>query len=118
MFTPLLFDLFNVSRSGTTRAKPSIMKKHAKAHHEKVTEHAKHLLAATSHITESKVAEAHNKLSELLESAKDSVEYVEERAEEAAKQATTYIKEKPLQAVGLAIGIGALLGFCIARRNK
>jgi ElaB/YqjD/DUF883 family membrane-anchored ribosome-binding protein len=93
------------------------MKKHAKAHHEKVSEHAKSLLAATSHITDSKVAEAHSKLSELLDSAKESVEYVEEKAAETAKQATEYIREKPLHAIGLAIGIGALLGFCIARRK-
>ena len=91
---------------------------HTRAHHhEKVKEHAKHLLAATSHITDSKVSEAHGKLSELLDDAKESIEYVEEKAVEAAKQTTEYIREKPLQAVGIAVAVGALLGFCIARRK-
>jgi ElaB/YqjD/DUF883 family membrane-anchored ribosome-binding protein len=91
---------------------------HSRAHHhEKVKEHAKSLLAATSHITDSKVSEAHGKLSELLDDARESIDYVEEKAVEAAKQTTEYIREKPMQAVGLAIAVGALLGFCIARRK-
>ena len=90
---------------------------HARAHHENVKHHAKSLLAATSHITDTKVAEAHGKLSELLDDAKESLEYVEEKAAEGVRQTTEYIREKPMHAVGLAIGIGALLGFCIARRK-
>jgi ElaB/YqjD/DUF883 family membrane-anchored ribosome-binding protein len=95
------------------------MKKHnrASAHHEKVSEHARSLVAATAHIADSKVAEAREKLSELMENAKDAVEYVEERAVETAKQTDEFIREKPYHAVGLAIGLGALIGFCIARRK-
>jgi ElaB/YqjD/DUF883 family membrane-anchored ribosome-binding protein len=95
------------------------MKKHTKtsAHHEKVSDHARSLVAATAHITDSKVAEAREKLSELMENAKDAIEYVEDKAVETAKQTDEFIREKPYQAVGLAIGIGALIGFCVARRK-
>ena len=95
------------------------MKKHsnASAHHEKVSTHARSLIAATSHIAESKVAEAREKLSEVVENAREAVEYVEEKAIETAKQTDEFIREKPYQAVGLAVGIGALIGFCIARRK-
>ena len=86
-------------------------------HHEQVKEHARGLVAATSHIADSKVAEAREKLSEIMESAQEAVEYAEEKAVEAAKQTDHFIREKPYQAVGLAIGIGALLGFCLARRK-
>jgi len=95
------------------------MKKHTRAsvHHERVSEHARALIAATSHIADSKVAEAREKLSEMVESAKDAIEYVEEKAVETAKQTDHFIREKPYQAVGIAVGIGALIGFCIARRK-
>ena len=95
------------------------MKKHSKAavHHERVTDHARALVAATSHIADAKVAEAREKLSEVVENAKEAIEYVEEKAKKTAKQTDEFIREKPYQAVGVAIGIGALIGFCIARRK-
>lgn len=93
------------------------MKKNRHQHHEKVTEHAQALVAATGHIAEEKVAAARAKLTDLIESAKDGYEYVEEKAVAGAKEADAFIREKPYQAVGLAIGVGALIGFCIARRK-
>jgi ElaB/YqjD/DUF883 family membrane-anchored ribosome-binding protein len=93
------------------------MKKHSRSteHDQRVSDHAKSLIAATSHLTDSKVAEAREKPSEVIDSAKAAVEYVEERAVDTVKQTDEFIREKPYQAVGLAIGIGTLIGFCIAR---
>jgi len=95
------------------------MKKHSRAaaHHDRVSDHAKSLVAATAHIADSKVAEAREKLSAVMENAKDALEYVEEKAVETAKQTDEFIREKPYQAVGLAVGVGVLLGFCLARRK-
>jgi ElaB/YqjD/DUF883 family membrane-anchored ribosome-binding protein len=94
------------------------MKKHTRAvHHERVQDHAKSLIHATAHIADSKVAEAREKLSEVIESAKEAFEYVEERAVETAKATDEYIREKPYQAIGIGVAVGVLIGFCIARRK-
>jgi ElaB/YqjD/DUF883 family membrane-anchored ribosome-binding protein len=96
------------------------MKRHKRdgvSHHEHVTDHAQALVAATGHIVEEKVVQARDRLSKIIDEAKDGLDFVEDKAIEKAKQADVFIRERPYQAVGLAIGIGALLGFCIARRK-
>jgi ElaB/YqjD/DUF883 family membrane-anchored ribosome-binding protein len=93
--------------------------KHVAAHHhDNLKTHAKALVHATSHIADNKVTEARNKLSDLVESVSDSVEEVEHAALQKAKQADQFIKENPYKTAGIALGIGALLGFLILRRNK
>jgi ElaB/YqjD/DUF883 family membrane-anchored ribosome-binding protein len=97
------------------------MKKHKRVvaahHHEKVTDHAKALIAATEHIADDKIAMARKKLVELIEDAKEGIEYIEEKAVEGAKQVDEFVHENPYQAVGIAIGVGALIGYLIARRK-
>jgi ElaB/YqjD/DUF883 family membrane-anchored ribosome-binding protein len=94
------------------------MKKQVKqVHHEKVAKHAESLLMATAHIADEKVAEARKKLNEVIESAKDAYEYVEDKAVETAHHADEYIREKPYQSIGIALGVGALIGYLIARRK-
>ena len=84
---------------------------------EHVADHAKALVAATSHIAEQKVADARDRLAAIIDEAKEGVEYIEEKAIEGAKEADAFVRNKPYQAVGLAIGVGALIGFCFARRK-
>jgi len=86
-------------------------------HENDVTQHARSLIAATSHLADEKIADARAKLSEVVENAQEAVEYVEERAVATAKRTDEFIREKPYQAVGVAIGIGALLGYLFARRK-
>ena len=86
-------------------------------HHEEVTQHARALVAATGHIAEEKVAAARERLSEIVESAKDGLEYVEDKAIEGAREANAFIREKPYQAVGLGIALGALIGYAFSRRK-
>jgi ElaB/YqjD/DUF883 family membrane-anchored ribosome-binding protein len=82
-----------------------------------LVEDARALLTATVNVAEEKVVTARKRLSEALESAKDSCGRMQEKAVEGAKIADKTVHEHPYQAIGIAFGIGALLGFLAARRN-
>ena len=77
---------------------------------------AKDLLAATQHLAEDKIVTARERLSAALERGKESWAHVQERAVHGAKVADKAIHEHPYEAIGIAFGVGALVGFLIARR--
>jgi ElaB/YqjD/DUF883 family membrane-anchored ribosome-binding protein len=92
--------------------------KHVTAeHHENLSKHARALVTATQHIAEDKVADARGKLNDLMEAAKDRWETIHDGAVDSAKQADEYIREKPYRTLAIGVGIGALLGFLLARRK-
>lgn len=76
------------------------------------------MVRATSHIAEGNVSEARNKLNDLLETVGDAVEDAENAVQDKLKQADNFVKENPHKTAGFAIGIGALIGFFLARRGK
>jgi len=78
---------------------------------------AKALLAATADAAEDKVIEARERLSEALERGKATWSKVQDRAVEGAKATDHAIRKHPYQTLGIALGVGALLGMIIARRN-
>ena len=82
-----------------------------------LAEDARDLLAATGHLAEEKVVEARKRLALALEKGKEGWNHVQERAIQGAKVTDEAIREHPYQAVGIAFGVGALLGFLLARRN-
>lgn len=83
-----------------------------------VAEDTKALLAATADATDETVVEARNRLSSALESAGETCARVKAKAVESAKAADKAIRENPYQAVGIAFGVGALLGFLLSRRSR
>ena len=93
-------------------------KKVAAHHHDNLKHHAKALVHATSHIADSKVSEARNKLTEIIDSVTETLEEVEYAAIEKAKQADEFVKANPYKTAGVALGLGALLGFLLSRRGK
>ncbi len=93
-------------------------KKVAAHHHDNLKAHAKALVQATGQIADAKVSEARNKLTEILESISETAEEVEHMAIEKAKQADDFITENPYKTAGIALGIGALIGYLISRRSK
>jgi ElaB/YqjD/DUF883 family membrane-anchored ribosome-binding protein len=96
------------------------MKKNAVANMsdlESLAEDAKALLVATGHVAEEGVIEARRRLTAALEKGKETWERVQDRAVAGAKATDEAIREHPYQAVGIALGVGALLGYLIARRN-
>lgn len=85
-----------------------------------VMEDAEALLKATSTLTGEKIQEVRARAEESLRQAKVRLTEVEEeamrRAKEIADAADEYVRENPWQSVGIAAGIGLVLGLLIARR--
>ena len=83
----------------------------------RLVEDARVLLSATGDLAEDKVLEARARLAAALEIGKKFGCRVGEKAVESAKSADFAVREHPYQALGLALGLGAILGFFLARRN-
>lgn len=85
-----------------------------------VMEDAEALLKATSTLTGEKIQQVRERAEESLRQAKARLSEVEEeamrRAREVADAADEYVRENPWQAVGIAAGIGLVVGLLLARR--
>jgi ElaB/YqjD/DUF883 family membrane-anchored ribosome-binding protein len=104
-------------------------KNHMKTHHtthraqqaEEVGEHlledAQALLAATTHVAEEKVVEARKRLAAAIEKGKETWSSVQEKTVAGAKATDQVIRDHPYQSIGVALGVGALIGFLLCRRN-
>ena len=84
---------------------------------ENLVEDTQELLAATAHIAEEKVVEARKRLAAALERGKEVWNNVQEKAVAGAKATDKVIRDHPYQSIGVAFGIGALIGFLLSRRN-
>jgi len=62
-------------------------------------------------------AAAKEKLAAALEVAKETQRRLQERAIEGAKAADNFIRTNPYQAIGVAFGVGMLLGLLASRRS-
>jgi ElaB/YqjD/DUF883 family membrane-anchored ribosome-binding protein len=81
-----------------------------------LAEDARALMAATADVAGDKVAEARKRLAAALESGKKIVGRVKEKAAEGARAADEAVHEHPYQAIGIAFGVGALIGCLVSRR--
>ena len=63
-----------------------------------------------------KVSEARKRLAAALERGKEMYGRVREKAVEKAKVVDEQVHEHPYQAMGVAFGVGALIGYLVARR--
>jgi ElaB/YqjD/DUF883 family membrane-anchored ribosome-binding protein len=96
------------------------MSKHTHTHSnnlDTLAEDARALLSATADVAEGKVMEARERLAAALDSGKDIYGRVREKAVEGARAADHAVREHPYQAIGIAFGVGALLGLLLTRRN-
>ena len=84
---------------------------------EHLMEDAQALLAATAHVAEARVVEARQRLSAAMARGKETLKQVRESAVAGAKAADQVIRDHPYQSIGVALGVGALLGFLLGRRN-
>ncbi len=77
------------------------------------------LLATVGDLSE-KAKEARARLSDALEKAKATCAVLQEQtvasAKAAAKKADTAIRDHPYQSIGVAFGIGVLVGVLVARK--
>jgi len=74
------------------------------------------LLKASAGEVSDKAREARARLSAALERAKDSCERLQEKAVESAKAADKVVREHPYQSIGIAFGVGLLIGVLVTRR--
>jgi ElaB/YqjD/DUF883 family membrane-anchored ribosome-binding protein len=81
-----------------------------------LAEDARALMAATADVTGEKVSEARKRLAAALENAKDLYGSFRDKAVEGAKVADQVVHEHPYQAIGIAFGVGALIGYLVSRR--
>jgi len=81
-----------------------------------LAEDAQELLAATADVAESKVIEARRRLAAALDRGKEVWGQLQDSAAAQAKAADEVIRDYPYQSIGIAFGIGALLGLLMRRR--
>lgn len=83
-----------------------------------LSEDAHALLTATADIAGEKVVEARKRLAVALESGKALAGRVRAKALEGAKVADEAVRENPYASISIAFGVGALIGFLMARRGS
>lgn len=81
-----------------------------------VVRDAEDLLRATAGEAGEKVKEVRSRLSSALESAKDTCEKMQDKTVQAAKATDHVIREHPYESIGVAFGVGLLIGVLVGRR--
>jgi ElaB/YqjD/DUF883 family membrane-anchored ribosome-binding protein len=77
---------------------------------------AEALFRATAGDLNEKTKEARVRLKEAMEKAKVSLHGLEDKALEGARATDKVIREHPYQSLGIAFGVGLLLGVLVNRR--
>ena len=85
-----------------------------------VVSDAEEILRATKGVAGDRIAELRERIAVRLHDAKmriaDADELLRDRTKAAARATDDYVNDNPWQAVGIAAGVGLLLGVIIARR--
>ena len=79
---------------------------------------ARALMAATADVAGDKVVAARKRLAAALESGKEIYGRCREKAIEGAKVADQTVRDNPYQAIAIGVGIGAIIGFLVGRRDS
>lgn len=82
-----------------------------------LAEDARALMAATAEVAGDKVGEARKRLAAALETGKKVMGRVKDKAVEGAKATDKAVHDHPYMAIGIALGVGALVGFLVARKS-
>jgi ElaB/YqjD/DUF883 family membrane-anchored ribosome-binding protein len=83
-----------------------------------LAENARALMVATADVPGEKVGEARKRLAAALERGKEIYGRVREKAVQGAKATDEAVHEHPYHAVGIAVGVGALIGYLLTRRGS
>lgn len=81
-----------------------------------LAEDARALMNATADVAGEKVGEARKRLAAALETGKEMYGRAKEKAVEGVKVADATVRANPYQAIAIGVGVGAILGYLIARR--
>jgi len=82
----------------------------------RVVRDSEELLQTTAGVVGEKAHDARERLAAALEIAKKTCHKIEEKTIETAKAADKTIREHPYQSIGLAFGIGLLIGVLVTRK--
>ncbi len=74
------------------------------------------LLQSTAGAVGDKATEVRERLTETLDSAKRTCNRLEDRAIESAEAADKLVREHPYQSIGIAFGVGLLIGVLVSRK--
>jgi len=96
----------------TTNAEPSELVRDLK----RVVRDSEDLLQDSGEIIGEKAYALRERLDRTLESAKITCRRLEEKAKQGAKATDKVIRGHPYQSIGMACGIGVLIGVLVARR--
>ena len=81
-----------------------------------LVEDACDLMSATADVAGEKVGEARQRLASAVERAKIVAGRVRDKAVQTAQAADQVVHENPYKAIAIGIGVGAIVGFFVARR--
>jgi ElaB/YqjD/DUF883 family membrane-anchored ribosome-binding protein len=81
-----------------------------------LVEDARNLMSATADVAGEKVGDARRRLAAALESGREIYGSVRAKAVEGATVADQTVRENPYQAIAVGVGVGAILGYLLARR--
>jgi ElaB/YqjD/DUF883 family membrane-anchored ribosome-binding protein len=77
---------------------------------------AENLLKATAGEADEKVKEVRARLAKTVESAKATYDDLQDKTVRAAKATDSVIREHPYESIGIAFGVGLLVGLIVGRR--
>ena len=80
-----------------------------------LAEDAQALMTATADVAGDKVGKARKRLAAALENTRDMYGRVREKAADGVKAADEAVREHPYQAIAIAIGVGAVIGYLAVR---
>lgn len=83
-----------------------------------LVEDAQTLLTATADVAGEKVADARKRLSAAVERGRETWNHVQDQAIEGAKAADKVIRSNPYRSIGVALGVGAVVGYIVASRRS
>ena len=83
-----------------------------------LAEDARALVRATADVAGDKVAEARKRFAAAVDSGKQVLGRVREKAVDTGKAADKVVRENPYQALVIAVGVGAVLGYLLGRRDR
>ena len=78
---------------------------------------ARSLITATTDVATEKFGDARQRVVETVEGAKETAGRVRDQAVDYAKATDEAVHEHPYKAIGIALGVGALLGCLVSRRG-
>ncbi len=81
-----------------------------------VVRDSEELLKATAGEAGEKLKEVRNRLSKAVESAKVTCEKIGDTAIKEAKAVDEVVRDHPYESIGVALGLGLLIGILVGRR--